>query len=423
MLRVAEHFEKSDTGLARRANEDNFFARAPLFVVADGMGGAQAGEVASRLAADTFAPGLPEGGTTEERLATRVLEANARIHKLSREDRERAGMGTTLTAAYLDGEEIAVAHVGDSRAYLWRDGELTRLTRDHSLVDELVRRGKLTEEEAAEHPQRSIITRALGPEPDVEVDTRTYRGQDGDLLLLCSDGLTSMISEQLIAGILRGAEGIEAAGRELVDAANAAGGRDNITVVLFRLEEVAAGEAADAHAPTAATAALDQPTQVGELNAADVRGAVAAAGPGTAEQPVVQPRSGAAGPPQELASVAAARKRREEREHQPLPLRVKIFAATVSTLIVLVILGIAGMFATRAVFFIGTDDRGMVTIYKGLPFELPAGLKLYSEYSISGVPAAAVPESRRDDLLDHQLRSRSDARDLVAQLEQGRLSP
>jgi PPM family protein phosphatase len=415
MLRVAEHFEKSDTGLARRANEDNFFARAPLFVVADGMGGAQAGEVASRVAADAFAHGLPEGGTTEERLATRVLEANSRIHTLSREDRERAGMGTTLTAAFLDGEEIVVAHVGDSRAYLWRDGELTRLTRDHSLVDELVRRGKLTEEEAAEHPQRSIITRALGPEPEVEVDTRTYRGQADDLLLLCSDGLTSMISEQLIAGILRGAEGIEAAGRELVDAANAAGGRDNITVVLFRLEEVPAGEPAAA-ASAAATAALEEPTQAHDegLDTTEVRSAVVAA-PVTARQPVA--------PPQELAAVTEARRRRQERADAPLPRKVKVFAATVSVLIVLTVLGVAGMFATRAVFFLGTDSQGMVTIYKGLPFDLPAGVRLYSEYSVSGVPAAAVPSARRKELLDHQLRSRSDARDLVAQLELGRLSP
>jgi protein phosphatase len=423
MLRVAEHFEKSDTGLARRANEDNFFARAPLFVVADGMGGAQAGEVASRLAAETFAPGLPDGGTTEERLATRVLEANARIHKLSQEDRDRAGMGTTLTAAYLDGEELAVAHVGDSRAYLWRDGELTRLTRDHSLVDELVRRGKLTEEEAAEHPQRSIITRALGPEPEVEVDTRTYRAQAGDVLLLCSDGLTSMISEQLIAGILRGAEGLEGAGRELVDAANAAGGRDNITVVLFRLEEVPSGAAA-AGAAAPQTAALDQPTQVGDaVRAGDVRGAVAAADPATAEQKLATPRAGAPGQPVELPAVVAARRRRAEREHAPLPRRVKVFAATVSILVVLIIVGVAGMFATRAVFFVGTNDNGMVTVYKGLPFDLPAGLKLYSEYSISGVPAEAVPPARRKELLDHTLRSQSDARDLVAQLEQGRLSP
>jgi protein phosphatase len=415
MLRVAEHFEKSDTGLARRANEDNFFARSPLFVVADGMGGAQAGEVASRVAADAFVHGLPEGGTTEQRLATRVLEANSRIHTLAQEDRDRAGMGTTLTAAYLDGEEIVVAHVGDSRAYLWREGELTRLTRDHSLVDELVRRGKLTEEEAAEHPQRSIITRALGPEPDVEVDTRTYRGQDGDVLLLCSDGLTSMISEQLIAGILRGADGIEAAGRELVDAANAAGGRDNITVVLFRLEESPEGAPPPGGSP-AATEALEQPTMAQDAAPTEeVRTAVAAA-PAAGRRPQSQEA-------QELPAVTAARRRQQERADQPLPRKVKVFAATVSTLIVLAILGVAGLFATRAVFFLGTDDQGMVTIYKGLPFDLPAGIKLYSEYSVSGVPAAAVPESRRDELLDHQLRSRSDARDLVAQLELGRLSP
>ncbi|ADB48450.1 Stp1/IreP family PP2C-type Ser/Thr phosphatase [Conexibacter woesei] len=416
MLRVAEHVEKSDTGLARRANEDNFFVRSPLFVVADGMGGAQAGEVASRLAAETFATGLPEGGTVEERLATRVLEANSRIYRLSREDSERAGMGTTLTAIYVDGEELAVAHVGDSRAYLWRDGELTRLTRDHSLVDELVRRGKLTEEEAAEHPQRSIITRALGPEPDVEVDTRTYRAQAADVLLLCSDGLTSMISEQHVAELLGAAESLEAAAQALIDAANAAGGRDNITVVLFRLEEAAAGAAAEA----SATAPLDQPTQTG-MRAADARTAVAPAEPETAEQPAA--RAAAREQPPELPAVVAARRRRAERENQPLPRRVKIFAATVSTLIVLTILGIAGMFATRAVFFVGTNDQGMVTVYKGLPFDLPAGLKLYSEYSVSGVPAAAVPEPRRKELLDHQLRSRSDARDLVAQLELGRLSP
>lgn len=407
MLHVAEHVEKSDTGLARRANEDNFFVRSPLFVVADGMGGAQAGEVASRLAAEAFAPGLPEGGTVEERLSVRVLEANAKIHRLSREDSERAGMGTTLTAVYLDGEELAVAHVGDSRAYLWRDGELTRLTRDHSLVDELVRRGKLTEEEAAEHPQRSIITRALGPEPDVEVDTRTYRAQAGDVLLLCSDGLTSMIAESRVAELLSEPGSLDHVAQALIDAANDAGGRDNITVVLFRLE---AGEARAAGAR-----ALDEPTQATAAHAA-----VAAAEPATAEQ--LPPTRRQEELPPELPAVVAARRKRAERENMPLPRRVKIFAATVSTLIVLTILGIAGMFATRAVFFVGTNDQGMVTVYKGLPFDLPAGLKLYSEYSVSGVPAAAVPEPRRNELLDHQLRSRSDARDLVAQLELGRLS-
>src|SRR5829696_5426087 len=240
MLHVTEHFEQSDTGRQRRANEDSYFVRAPLFVVADGMGGAQAGEVASRLAAETFARGLPDDGTSEERLETRVRDANTRIHELSQQDRSLNGMGTTITAAYLDDDELALAHVGDSRAYLLRDGELSRLTRDHTLVDELVRRGELTEAEAAEHPQRSIITRALGPEPEVEIDLHTHRVRAGDVLLLCSDGLTGMLSEDEVAEILASRPSLAEAGHQLVAAANEAGGRDNITVVLFRLGEAAA---------------------------------------------------------------------------------------------------------------------------------------------------------------------------------------
>src|SRR5205807_4152060 len=146
-------------------------------------------------------------------------------------------MGTTLTAAYVDDARLAIAHVGDSRAYLFRDGSLKRLTQDHSLVDELVRRGKLTEEQAAEHPQRSIITRALGPEPDVEVDTWTYPARGGDVVLLCSDGLTSMISEERVRAVLESHQNLDAAADALINEANEAGRRDNITVVLFRIEE------------------------------------------------------------------------------------------------------------------------------------------------------------------------------------------
>src|SRR5581483_3014556 len=170
MLRAAEPTQRTDTGLQRRGNEDSSYVRAPLFVVADGMGGAQAGEVASRIAVQAFEHGLRDGGSAEERLADRVQEANAQIYQRSRSEPGLDGMGTTVTAALLDDDHVAIAHVGDSRAYLYRDGELTRVTRDHSLVDELVRQGKLTEEQAAEHPQRSIITRALGPEASVEVD-------------------------------------------------------------------------------------------------------------------------------------------------------------------------------------------------------------------------------------------------------------
>jgi PPM family protein phosphatase len=242
MLLAAETTCKTDIGRQRRENEDSAFARAPVFVVADGMGGAQAGEVAARIAIEAFERGLPGGGSPEERLANLVREANHQIYERSRADGGRAGMGTTLTAAYVDDAHVAIAHVGDSRAYLFRDGTVQRLTQDHSLVGELVRRGKLSEEQAAEHPRRSIITRALGLEPDVEVDTWTYPARAGDVILLCSDGLTSMISEERVRDTLESNPNLDAVADTLINEANEAGGRDNITVVLSRLEELDADD-------------------------------------------------------------------------------------------------------------------------------------------------------------------------------------
>src|SRR6202167_3116181 len=239
MLRVAEQYAGTDTGRQRRANEDSLLTRSPLFVVADGMGGAQAGEVASRIAVESFKHGLDDTSEPELALSALASEANSRIHELSHSNAEQAGMGTTLTAVYVGAQEVAIAHVGDSRAYCLRDGELLRLTDDHSLVGELIRQGRLTPEEAVEHPQRSVITRALGPEPEVEIDTRSYRARDGDVYLLCSDGLTTMVPDALLAEILLAHSQLRDAGEALIAAANEAGGRDNITVVLLRLEEVA----------------------------------------------------------------------------------------------------------------------------------------------------------------------------------------
>ncbi len=237
MLRISEHFHASDLGRQRQGNEDNYFVRAPLFVVADGMGGAQAGEVASEMAVESFDGGLPDGSPADG-LVSVIEDANRRIHDRSRAESQRAGMGTTVTAAYVGEQEVTIAHVGDSRAYVLRGGELTRLTRDHSLVGELVARGKLTEEQAETHPQRSVITRALGPEPEVEVDVQVYQARAGDVFMVCSDGLTSMVPEARVREILTAAGSLDEAGRDLIAAANDAGGRDNITVILFRLEEV-----------------------------------------------------------------------------------------------------------------------------------------------------------------------------------------
>ena len=238
MVTVDDYYTGTDTGRQRRANEDSLFARAPLFVVADGMGGAQAGEVASRIAVEAFQPGIADTRHPEHELAELARTANERIHSLSHSNAEQAGMGTTLTALYVGEQEVAIAHVGDSRAYCLRDGKLLRLTDDHTLVDELMRQGRLTPEEAVEHPQRSVITRALGPEGAVDVDTRSFQARGGDVYLLCSDGLTTMISEEDIAAALNTHSRLRDAGEALIRAANDAGGRDNVTVVLLRLKEL-----------------------------------------------------------------------------------------------------------------------------------------------------------------------------------------
>jgi len=407
MLRVAtDHFEHSDTGRQRRANEDAYYARSPVFVVADGMGGAQAGEVASQTAVQTFERGLDEPGSesAEEMLADRVREANARIHELSQSERDLAGMGTTITAAHVGEFEVAIAHVGDSRAYRLRDNELERLTEDHSLVEEMRRRGQLTAQEADVHPQRSIITRALGPEPTVTVDTHSWRAAAGDLFLLCSDGLTSMVPEVQVAALLRGAATLRDAGHALIDAANNAGGRDNITVVLFRLEEVAEADPA-----------ADQPTTAGAtaLSTAEVRAAVASAPP--------------ASPPARPAPVPVPEPARRLRPSAPAaqsgPRRGRRLAVVFAVVALVVIpLSFGAYIANQAVYFIGTDDAGLVTLYRGLPYSLPAGIDLYKPTYTSGVPLQTVPTSRRKRLVDHQLRSHDDASDLIRELELGRVS-
>ncbi len=408
MLRVAEHTERTDTGRQRRANEDAYFARAPLFAVADGMGGAQAGEVASRTAVETLAHGLPGSGSIEQRLALAVQQANERIHALSVADDERAGMGTTLTAAHLGELDLTVVHVGDSRLYRRRGGAFERLTTDHSLVEELVKQGRLRPEEAEEHPQRSIITRALGPEQLVQPDSHTFRALDGDVYLICSDGLTSMVHEAQIAAVLAQAPDLASAARTLVEQANAAGGRDNITVVLFRVEDVEDVE--DGAAPVDEDA-----TQVGAaaLRAEDVRRALATTE--TAEGPLPAPTApeGAAPRRAPLPPRPAPKPRRRRR------LRVGP-GSVIAVLFVLVVLAGAYL-ASQAVYFVGTGNDGFVTLYRGVPYELPAGIELYQPVYTSGVSGAQLTDGQQRTITDHSLRSREDADDLLRQLELGRL--
>jgi serine/threonine protein phosphatase PrpC len=210
----------------------------PLFAVADGMGGAQAGEVASGLAAGALEESGVNGGG-EQRVVELIQEANRRVHQRATTDAATAGMGTTITAALVEPDgRVVFGHVGDSRAYLLRDDKLEQLTDDHTLVAELVRRGELSPGEAEVHPQRSVITRALGTDPDVDVDTFAIEARPGDVYLICSDGLSSMVEASEIEEILRGHRGdLAGASRALIQAANRGGGEDNITAVLFAVEE------------------------------------------------------------------------------------------------------------------------------------------------------------------------------------------
>ena len=236
-------FGETDPGRKRRRNEDAFICEPPLFAVADGMGGAQAGEVASSLAAATLSGALDNhdrlaAADAEQVVLGLIREANTLVHERATHDAAASGMGTTMTVALVGSDNtVAIGHVGDSRAYLLRDGGLDQLTDDHSLVAELVRRGELSPAEAEVHPQRSVITRALGTDPEVEVDVFSVEGRNGDVFLLCSDGLSTMVDADAMAEIVERNRGdLEAATRELIRAANDSGGDDNITAVLFELD-------------------------------------------------------------------------------------------------------------------------------------------------------------------------------------------
>src|SRR3954463_11943038 len=380
MLIVAEEAHKTDTGRQRHANEDSYFARSPLFAVADGMGGAQAGEVASRIAAGAFerrghvSADEPAEGQLEEI----AQKANREIHQLAQKDSSRAGMGTTLTAAMLHDDEVALGHVGDSRAYLLRDGELKRLTKDHSLVEELRRQGRLTEEQAEEHPQRSIITRALGPEPDVNVDTMTFPARDGDVFLLCSDGLTTMVSDDEIRQILVESRSLRNAVSKLVEAANRGGGRDNITAVAFRVADADAREGEESATLISRTA--EQAGLTGER-------------------------------------VRAAGDRLRGRGPMPAPPRRRRILGWVVAILALIVIVGGGLLAARSVYFLGTDDQGDVAVYRGVPYTLPLGISLYSkQYSIP-VQVGTLSEDRQDAVTGHTLRGKGDATDLIDDIE------
>jgi serine/threonine protein phosphatase PrpC len=247
---------RTDVGQIRSINEDRaVITELPngwlLAVLADGMGGHQAGDVASQSAVDRLASELAQlesgrpDGELRDHLRETIARANAYIHAQSVSRPELAGMGTTLVAALASPERVFIAHVGDSRAYLLRGDELVQLTEDHSLVNELVRSGQISPEEAKAHPQRNVLTRALGTEPFVAPDLHELEWSAGDLLLLCTDGLTNMINDADILGTLKSGTDLDAMAERLVEQALEAGGSDNVSVILVRNEKEDGGEGGD----------------------------------------------------------------------------------------------------------------------------------------------------------------------------------
>ena len=429
-MRVVDYAIATHAGRVRRKNEDAYFAEPPLFAVADGMGGALAGELASRIAVQALGE-LVEEGSDEERLASTVRLANRRVAERATSDPRASGMGSTVTAALVGPRSVAFAHVGDSRAYLWRAGALTRLSDDHSLVAEWVKAGALAPEEAALHPQRSVITRALGADWQVDVDTWTMPARAGDVILLCTDGLTGFVDEAAIASTLAENDDLDVVVNALVDAANAAGGEDNITAVAMRLEaddEAAAAARGEAVvADDRETGEIDVPGE-SEPSPESTAVAVAVAAPPPAAEgspapvepltsrtvPVPLPRSGEtliSVPPVVTGFGSGAPVRRRGRAR-----RLGVFAAVVALMLCVLWAALIGL---RWSHFVGVDpSSGKVAVYQGIPYDLGGGIKLFSLVHVSRIPAATLPAARRKRLFDHSLRSSESARSLVAKLEQ-----
>jgi serine/threonine protein phosphatase PrpC len=368
----------TQTGNVRRSNEDSFLLRSPLFMVADGMGGALAGELASRMCAEAFAELDLIEHQGEEALRATISVANRRIWDRSRTDAETSGMGTTVTAA-LVGENgvVSFAHVGDSRAYLLRDGALQRLSEDHSLVHELVRQGQLSEVEAEQHPQRSVITRALGTDEAVQIDTFSLEARPGDVLLLCTDGLNTMVPESDIADALASETGAADVARKLVRAALKAGGEDNVTAVVVCFGETSLAEEQDVTSGGAAV----QRVLPSDIDAPPPR-------------PPRRPRPGSGSGGLRRAAMAA------------------------SGIVLVVILAVAGAIGLRSSHFIGADtSTGRVAIYQGVPVELPFGVHLYHVVYESRVSYVSLAPDQRRRLFDHTLRSNSSAHSVLRPYE------
>jgi protein phosphatase len=381
---------RTDVGRVREGNEDSYMVHDPLFAVADGMGGHQGGEVASRLALETLkrVAERPDAG-----LAEVVREANRVVFRKAAQDPGLAGMGTTLTAVVADDDGLHLAHVGDSRAYLVRDGRLKQLTKDHTVVQKLVDEGRLTEIEAGMHPQRSILTNALGVDEEIRVDEETVEVRSGDRLLLCSDGLTGMIDDDRITEIIGAHDDPQAACDALVDAANEAGGQDNVTAVII---DVLDGDQDRA----VTTAPTEEVTPVTSATAETPTPAPPEAEPEIAPSPA----------PREDVPSGRGRRGRWVR-------RLALWVLLPLILIAGALWAVKEFFVDRQ-WYVG-ESNGIVALYRGIPAE-PLGFDLSTVVDdFPRLPATEVekfPEYRNlEDGITAE--SEADAREIVTQMQ------
>jgi protein phosphatase len=383
-MKLAQVAGLTDPGRVRRRNEDSFVCDPPLFAVADGMGGAQAGEVASRLAAAAFHEyHEADALDPEARLRSIIQEANRRIYARASSDPHASGMGTTITAALVSGSRVSVGHVGDSRAYLFRDDVLEQLTEDHSLVADLVRSGRLTPEEAEAHPQRSVITRALGTDAAVAVDSFSVEAKPGDVFLLCSDGLTTMLASDSVRRALSETSSLGEAAKRLIGEANAAGGEDNVTVVLFAVAE--AGEDEDTLSGLEGFR-IPPPEPVPDPD------------------PEAGPSGGVTVVQRALSSQAVAEEPPRTDVLPPPPRRTRRWLLVILLVLALFVgLAALALWGLSRAHFVGATADGRVAVYQGVPWDLAGDVKLYRETYVSRLLAVQLSPAERKELFDHDL--------------------